>query len=582
MSWLVALYCCAAPPGLVGVDDAGQDAASLRGGGEQIINFALLDHRGRCHELRRTGAGVVVLFFTGNGCPVARQSIWKLRMLQQHYQERSVTVWMINANPQDDRASIVQEAEAFRSDPLPILKDDTQGVARLLGVRRTCEAIAISTKDWRIFYRGAIDDQLSEGAMKLQPTENFLERALGEFLADKPISKAQTVARGCLIPFETDADRSNAPVSFSREIAPILVRKCVVCHRPGDVGSWVMSNYKKVKGMSAMIQEVILARRMPPWEADPYFGAFANDRSLTIAEAQTLLRWGEQGAPGDEGDDPLPAAAKPAKDWPLGPPDYVIRLPVPENVPATGVLDLRHQIIDAPFTNDVWIGALDVKPGNRRVLHHVTLRTINPGQVMADPVGIAGWNPGYTSARYPEGTGKRFKKGVRFHIDLHYTTIGTPQTDRTEIGFYLLPAAPKAELEARAVWDAEFSIPPGEPNLKTSALTSFDRDLLLYDFRPHMHYRGSWFKFELLHPNGQRETLLSVPRYDFNWQTTYILAEPKRVPAGAWLMCSGGFDNSARNPANPDPTKRLRWGEQSWDEMFIGHFSAALAPSNAP
>jgi hypothetical protein len=338
-----------------------------------------------------------------------------------------------------------------------------------------------------------------------------------------------------------------------------------------------MSDYKKVKGMSAMMQEVILARRMPPWGADPHYGKFANDLSLTVAEAQTLLRWIEQGAPRGKGEDPLPSAAKPAEEWPLGRPDFVVRSPRPEQIPATGVLNLRHQILDGGFTNDVWIGALDIKPGNRKVLHHVTLRTINPGQTMADPVGFAGWNPGYTSRRFPEGTGKLFKKGVRFHIDLHYTTVGTPQTDQTEIGFYMLPAPPKITLEGRAVWDTEISIPPGEPNLKTSALTSFDQDTVLYDFRPHMHWRGAWFKFELLLPNGQRETLLSVPRYDFNWQSTYFLVEPKRVPGGAWMLCTAGFDNSSRNPANPDPTQRLHWGEQSWDEMFIGHFSAAPA-----
>lgn len=450
-SLLLILACCAAPMGLAGADDPGQNPASARGNAEEIINFALLDHRGQSHELRRADARAVVLFFTGNGCPIARQSIWKLRTLQQRYLDRGVAFWMINSNPQDDRASIVQEAEVFRSDPLPILKDDTQGVARLLGVKRTCETIAISAKDWRIFYRGAIDDQLSEGAIKPRPTEKFLETALEEFLADKPVSKAQTVAKGCLIHFEAEPDSGHAKVSFVKEVAPILVRKCVVCHRPGDIGSWVMSDYKKVKGMSAMIQEVILARRMPPWGADPHFGKFANDRSLTVAEAQTLLHWVEQGALRGEGEDPLPTAAKPAEDWPLGPPDFVVRLSRPEQIPATGVLDLRHQILNAPFTNDVWIGALDVKPGNRKIVHHVTLRTIYPGQTVADSVPFAGWNPGNTSGRFPEGTGRRFKKGVKFHIDLHYTTIGTPQTDQTEIGFYLLPAEPKVGLEARAI-----------------------------------------------------------------------------------------------------------------------------------
>jgi hypothetical protein len=245
------------------------------------------------------------------------------------------------------------------------------------------------------------------------------------------------------------------------------------------------------------------------------------------------------------------------------------------------VINLRHQFHAAPFTNDIWIGALDIKPSNRKVLHHVTVRTIYPGQNFADSVGIAGWNPGYRSTRFPEGTGRKFPKDVMFHVDLHYTTIGSPQIDETEIGFYTLPAPPKTPLEAGAVFDVELSIPPGEPNLKMTALKSFDRDTLIYDLRPHMHYRGSWFKFELLFPDGRRDTLLSVPRYDFNWQTTYTLAEPIHAPAGAWMLCTGGFDNSTNNPANPDPSKRLQWGEQSWDEMFIGHFNASAFPAGS-
>ena len=570
--FLLALSAFCRPlSGLAG--DAGSVESAPAQSPQEVINFALLDHKGRFHELRRTDARVLLLFVTGNGCPIARQSIWKLKALQQHYLERGVVLWMMNSNPQDDRASIVQEAEALRSEPLPILKDDTQGVARMLGINRTCEAIAIGTKDWRIFYRGAIDDQLSEGTMRSQPGEKFLENALNEFLAGKPVSKSRTVPKGCRIHFEVDSS-GHEEISFVKEVAPILQRKCVICHRPGDIGSWVMSDFKKVKGMSAMIQEVILARRMPPWNADSQFGSFSNDRSLTVPEAQTLLRWIEQGSPRGPGDDPLPAAARPAPDWPLGPPDFILRAR-PEQIPATGLLDLRHQILNAPFTNEVWVGALDVKPGNRKVLHHVTLRTIYPNQTVADAVPIAGWNPGHTSGRFPEGTGKLFRQAVKFHIDLHYTTIGTPQTDQTEIGFYLLAGPPKLPLESRAVWDSDFTIPPGEPDLRTSALTSFDRETLLYDFRPHMHYRGSWFKIELLYPNGQRDTVLSVPRYDFNWQTTYLLAEPKRVPAGTWMLCTGGFDNSALNPGNPDPTKRLHWGDQSWDEMFIGHFSAS-------
>jgi len=224
--FLLWVWACLAPLGLAGAD--GLKETSARSPGEEVIDFALIDHRGRFHELRRTDARAVVLFFTGNGCPIARQSIWKLRALRAHYLERGVDFWMINSNPQDDRASIAQEAEAFRSEPLPVLKDDTQGVARMLGVNRTCETIAISAKDWRIFYRGAIDGQLSEGPAKFQPGEKLLETALEEFLAGKTVSKAQTLTKGCRIQFGGEGAGANSQISFAREVAPILARKCVM------------------------------------------------------------------------------------------------------------------------------------------------------------------------------------------------------------------------------------------------------------------------------------------------------------------------------------------------------------------
>lgn len=546
----------------------------------EAINFALLDQHGRLHELRRTSARVVVLFFTGNGCPIARQNLGKLRALQQRYDDRGVVVWLVNSNAQDDRESIRQEARQFGSEPLPVLMDDTQGVARYFGVQRTCETIAIRCTDWHVVYQGAVDNQFVEGAARPWPTERFLETALDEILAGKTVANPRTTARGCLIDFELES--ADGPVSYVRDVAPILLRKCAVCHRLNDVGSWVMSEYRKVKGMSAMMREVILARRMPPWDADPQFGTFSNDRSLTVAEARTLLRWIELGAPRSDGPDPLPAGVRPAPDWPLGTPDQILRIPRPEQIPASGVIDLRHQFLDPGFTNDVWLGGLDVRPGNRQVLHHVTLRTIYPGQTVADPVGFAGWNPGHTRRRFPPGTGKLLRKGVRLHVDLHYTPIGTPQSDQTEIGLYLLSGPPRLPIEGRAVWDTSLSIPPGEADYRIVAIDGFDRDTLIYDLRPHMHWRGAWFKFELLLPTGVRETLLSVPRYDFNWQTTYLLAEPRRIPAGSWMVCSAGYDNSNRNPANPDSTRRLHWGEQSADEMFIGHFDAGPAPPAEP
>ena len=231
---------------------------------------------------------------------------------------------------------------------------------------------------------------------------------------------------------------------------------------------------------------------------------------------------------------------------------------------------------------DGWIRAAVCRPDNRKVVHHIIVRVRYPDDARGKPeeeVFFTSWAPGNNSPETPAGTGKFLPKGSRFNFEMHYTTMGRAETDRSELGLYLAKSAPALVLETRATENREFSIPPGEADARTHCLYHFRRDTLIYDLVPHMHLRGAWFKYEALYPDGRRETLLSVPNYDFNWQTEYRFAQPKRVPAGSWLFCTGGFDNSANNPNNPDPTKRVKWGIQSWDEMFMGFMNVAELPA---
>jgi peroxiredoxin len=550
---------------------------------EEIMNFSLLDYKGRYYELRRTEARAVVLFFTGNGCPVARQSIEKLKALRKRYAGKGVAIWMINANTQDDRESIEHEAEEFKEEPLPVLIDDTQQIARLLDVKRTAETLCIDTSDWTVFYHGALDDQLVEGAQKPKPDEKYVENALDELLAGKSISRPKTVGRGCLISFDAEASAGGAPVSYSKEIAPLLQNKCVGCHSPGNIGPFALSSYQKVKGHADMIREVLAARRMPPWDADPRFGRFKNDRSLSLEQKKLLLRWLDQGMPCDKGPDPLAQAAAPAPEWPMGQPDYVIKLPSPQQIPATGVLDYRYVDVPSPVTNDVWLAAAVFRPDNRRVVHHLIVRAkySETPKLAKDDVFLTGWAPGIDYQAYPEGTGKFLGKGATLNFELHYTVDGKPETDQSELGLYVLKSSPKMALQTHAAYNPDVLVPAHEPQAPSYAVCGFKHDSWLFDLAPHMHLRGSWFKYEALYPDGARETLLSVPRYDFNWQTIYRLAEPKKIPAGTWIFCTGGFDNSARNPSNPNPDKRVTWGDQSFDEMFIGFMDVAKIPPAA-
>jgi len=545
---------------------------------ESVPNFSLFDQRGQYQELHRANAKVVVLFIAGNGCPIVRQSISKVRSLRSKFAEKGVVVWMLNANPQDDRESIAEEAREYSVGSIPVLKDEHQLVARSLGVARTAEAIAIDTRDWTVIYRGAIDDQLTEGAKKPKATEKYLETALEEFFAGKPVTVAKAPVKGCLIKFDEESGAKGPPVSYTKVIAPMLQQKCVGCHSAGNIGPFAMTSHKKVKGWSEMIREVVLAKRMPPWHADPHYGKFSNNRSLSADEMKNLLRWIEQGCPQDAGEDPLLAVRPKGQKWDLGEPDLVVTLPKPQSIPANGVLQYRYVDGEFEMPHDAWLRASVVRPDNRRVVHHVIVRVRYPEGAKGRPeeeVFLTSWAPGNNSLESPSGTGKFLPKGARFNFELHYNTVGKPETDRSELGLYFAKEPPKLVLETRAAENRDFSIPPGEADSRTFATYPFRKDTVIYDLIPHMHLRGSWFKYEALYPDGKKETLLSVPNYDFNWQTEYRLAQPKRVPAGTWLLCTGGFDNSTRNPNNPDPTKRVKHGLQSFEEMFMGFMNVS-------
>ena len=578
------LFSLAFGPSALGAegDEAAAPGAPLRQAIAEVPNFALLDYQGKYYELHRTPARAVVLFFTGNGCPIARKSIPKLRELRRKFSDQGVVVWMINSYSQDDRAGVRKEVKQFPVGSLPVLMDQRQALALSFGVQRTAEVIAIDTSNWSVFYRGAIDDQLSEGATKPAPAEKFLENALQQHLAGKPVLQAKTSVKGCLISFEKVSSSADGQVSYAKQVAPILQAHCVTCHSAGNIGPFAYSSHAVAKKKSRMMEEVLLAQRMPPWHADPAFGKFQHVRSLDTIETQTLITWAAQGAPRGEGDDPLAANVPPPPPaWPLGPPDFVAKFPKPEQIPATGVLEYRHIRVAAPNTEDAWLGGITIRPGARQVVHHVVLRARIRG-VTDDGSGrgtlMAVWVPGAAPVRFPENTGRFLSKGALLDIEMHYTPDGAERTDETEIGFYRLPEPPKLSLTTIAAINMDLNIAPGDPDSQSHALLPIKRDCTVYSLSPHLHKRGSWMKFEALHPNGTRETLLSVPHYDFNWQTEYYLTQPRKLPAGTWIFCTGGFDNSKLNPSNPDPAKRVKWGEQSFEEMFVGFLHVAEVP----
>ncbi len=512
--------------------------------GARAENFALLDHEGRFHELQRyADRRAIVLFVYGVGCPLARKSLPALRELRDAFEPQGVTFLLLDANPQDTRESVSREAREFGID-LPVLMDEAQLVAGGLGVERTAEAIVIDPANWEIAYRGPVE-------------------RLRDALEGRPRSGT---AAGCLVTFL----QRPREISYAEEIVPLLRRRCLDCHATGGVAPWAMTDFASVRGWSAMMREVVRTLRMPPGQIDPHVGSFRDDRSLSPDEARLLVHWIESGAPRGGGPDPLAAAARAAPDWPLGEPDLVLELPEQE-IPATGIVDYRYLRIEVGNAEDRWVRAVDLRPSNPRVMHHALASRPEPdGSPWIEGL-FAAYAPGRDPEALPHGTGRWLPAGSTLRFQLHYTASGRPETDRPRLALYFHEAKPEHELRVAAALNRDFEIPPHAPHHEASASHLFEREVILYSLTPHMHYRGKQVRFEAEHPDGTREMLLSVPRYQFDWQRPHLLAEPRRLPAGTRVVVRGAFDNSARNPQNPDPDRAVRWGEQSFDEMFIGY-----------
>ncbi len=545
---------------------------------DPVENFRLLDHHGQSHELYYySDAKAIVVMVQGNGCPIVRNAMPRFRELRDEFEPQGVRFFLLNTNLQDTRQSVAAEAENFDYD-IPILIDDSQIIGESLGLVRTGEVFVVDPKQWRVSYQGAVDDRLTYEKQKGEAQHHYLRDAVAQSLAGKPVTTAQTDAVGCLINFpEQSARAQHANISYEKTIAPMLIDNCVSCHREGGIGPWAMTDYDMVRGFSLMMREVVRTQRMPPWHADPAHGEFSNARSLSAEQRATLVHWIEAGAPRGEGEDPLINYEHQWPAWALGEPDLVIDIP-PSEVPATGVVDYQYIRVSNPLKEDAWVRASEILPGARGVLHHVITRfgelhTEGPrkGRLRREGSGnLAGYVPGMVVRELPENTGTLLPAGSTIEFQMHYTTNGKPATDHSKLGIYLHKSPPEHEISSVVLMNPRIQIPPHAKAHKESAQQVLKQDALLYSLLPHAHYRGKASEFRAIYPDGSEELLLSVPNYDFNWQTTYVLSEPKRLPAGTTIVHSTWWDNSAQNPANPDPNRTVPWGQQSWDEMLFG------------
>jgi peroxiredoxin len=515
----------------------------------------------------------VAVVFIGAECPLANLYAVRLAELQRDFSPRGVQILAINSNCQDEERDVIAHARE-RKLPFPVLIDPGQEVADLFGARRTPEVFLLDQKGI-VRYRGRIDDRYSVGGDRGEPKRHDLVEALREVLADKPVSVPATPVSGCLIGRQ-EAARPADKITYTKHVALILQKNCQECHRPGQVAPFSLLTYKQARAWSETIREVVLDNRMPPWHADPRHGKFANDRSLSPGDRATLLAWIKQGCPkGDDADEPAPRQFP--EGWAIGQPDKVLSMKEAFTIPAEapkGGVPYQHFVLATDFEQDVWVQAVEARPGTRAVVHHMLLYIGDPPG-RADPATsdrdvLAGYAPGSKPTIFPGGLAKRIPRGAKLVLEMHYTANGTEQTDLSSVGLIFAKEPPKHEVKTRFVLNSRFTIPARAADHEVTASTTFEKEALVLSLTPHMHLRGKSFLFRAVYPDKHTEILLSVPRYDFNWQQAYVLQTPLRIPAGTRIECVGRFDNSDSNPNNPDPTREVRYGEQSWEEMMLG------------
>jgi peroxiredoxin len=564
--------------------------------GTKIAEFALRDYRGKEHRLADYAeAKLIVLAVLGTECPLAKLYAPRLQEISERYASRGVVVLGLNANAQDSVTEIAAHARQHEL-TFPVLKDLGNTVVDAVGATRTPEVIVLD-RQHTIRYRGRIDERYGIGYVKTSGGSDYLGSAIESLLAGERVETASVEPVGCLIG-RAKQPVTTAEVTYAGRVAAILNRRCVECHREGEIAPFPLTDYESAAGWAEMIAEVVREGRMPPWHAaDPVSGTrshdgatlsyvdhinFVNERRLSSDEREALLTWAAAGAPRGDGDAP-PVSDDAIIDWQLpAEPDAVIPMSEePFEVPAEGIIQYQHFRVDPKFDKDKWLRGAEVAPGNRAVVHHVLVFAREKGSREALGDGgrgfLAAYVPGLKAAVFPEGMAKLVPAGSELVFQIHYTPVGSPAADLTRLGLlFAEPDAVDQVVQTRNVMTRGLRIKPQEASQRFEAADAIPYDgAKLLAMMPHMHLRGQAFRYTL-ERGGERRTLLDVPRYDFNWQTGYRLVEPLPLQKGDRIIGDAWYDNSPSNLANPDPSANVRWGEQTWNEMMIGYYDLAV------
>jgi hypothetical protein len=412
---------------------------------------------------------------------------------------------------------------------------------------------------------------------------------------------SRTASSEAQIPAQTVVP-SAAP-TFYKDVLPILQTHCQICHRTGEIAPMSLMTYEETRRWSKAIAQAVASKKMPPWFADPRYGHFANDPSLAPREVETLVRWADANAPAGD-----PRAAPPLRSWTNGwnipATDQIVKMPQEVSLPANGDVEYTYEIVSTNFTEDKWVQMSEIRPRRRENVHHAVVYVRPPGSqwLRHAPVGVPFtassltdpqdrrdaefttsdillvYAPGSSPDEWPQGMAKFIPRGSDLVFQMHYVTRGHSAVDQTSIGLVFAKQPPKQRVLTLQLTNSHFLIPPAVDDYRVEVHGTIPNDALLLSFFPHMHLRGKRFEYNIIDSGGHAETLLRV-NYDFFWQLSYRLATPRFVKAGTELQAMAWYDNSRKNPHNPDPDSAVRWGDQTYDEMMVGFFDLAV-PAN--
>ena len=560
--------------------------------GERVADVAITDVDGKKATLSAlSGAVGAVIVVRDAECPVTQRYSPRLVELEKEFGPKGYTFTYVDVTPHS-RADAKADAAKYQLTGRTILDGDRK-IVNALRAASAAEAFVIDARG-TLRYRGAIDDQYGIDYHKDAPTVNYLREALGRVSLGREIVRRQTDAPGCVLPTDQAVAGKERTVTYHNRISRLVAENCQSCHRAEGNAPMPLDSYKQVADRRATIEYMTKSGRMPPWFAHRKTGEWANDRSLSERDLKDLLAWAHNGAPeGNAKDAPLPR--KFVKGWNIGTPDAIIAASDTFKVPAQGVVEYKYSYTKTNFDEDKWVTAMEVRPEAAKAVHHVIVFIEEPGREPdarkrkpGDPApqgGLAGFfaatAPGTPAMLFPEGTAKKLPKGAWLKFQIHYTPNGTEYLDNTKIGLLFTDKPVTQEVQTRAAANTRFEIKPYEKDQAFTAEVTLRTGGTLLNLFPHMHTRGQAFKYDLIGPTGaDTTTILDVPHYNFNWQTYYAFKKPLEVPAGAKLRVTAKYDNSKDNPFNPDPSKTVRFGEQTFEEMMIGYFD--YLPNPAP